>query len=653
MEPRPRFRRLLLLLAVLIVPAAAVVALGVRTVSQERKLAAQRAVDERARTARGISSAFVAYMEGLRIRAGAIVDSDALFETRDYGDPAIVLVTVAEGGELRLPWEGPSAKARTQRFSDVLDDDRTLRAGERREAEGNLARAIALYSSVVENPSDTVQEAYARLLLARALRAAGRSEEARLHDRFVLSLGPDISDEHGIPLALYAAERLAGEVPSAELRNALEGIATWPLWLCPEALYLLSSVASGLAGGGDTRDAWASAVAREASQRAAVTRLVGNLADGFPMIDAALLLENRSPEEPAWWMLDSPAWLISESTDSLRSEPFVLVTDADSVLQSLEGDAALTGVRNVRLADSSDGEAYPVGPLFPNLRLSFDLLEDPAAASGWSRQTTFLGSVLVLVLALSALGAYLLLRDVRREVRVAALRSGFVSSVSHELRTPLAAIRMLADIMREKPRTEDDPEGEYLDSIAGESERLSRLLDNVLDFSKIERGEKRYQRTACSLGEVVTKAAHTMRYILEKEDFRLRLEVDDGLPPASADADAIEQAILNLVTNAVKYSGEARTIDLRLRRRDGFAVIEVRDQGIGIAGDERERIFEQFFRGGAPENDSIPGTGLGLTVVRHIVDAHGGFITLESEPGKGSTFRLHLPLEEEGRDDTT
>jgi signal transduction histidine kinase len=136
-----------------------------------------------------------------------------------------------------------------------------------------------------------------------------------------------------------------------------------------------------------------------------------------------------------------------------------------------------------------------------------------------------------------------------------------------------------------------------------------------------------------------------MQYPLAQQGFQLRVEIENGLPAARVDADAVEQAILNLLTNAMKYSGESREIDLHLQRQGGQAVIEVRDKGVGIPRKEQPRIFEKFYRAPTPENLRVPGTGLGLTLVEHIAKAHGGYVEVQSEPGKGSTFSIHLPLE--------
>jgi signal transduction histidine kinase len=231
-------------------------------------------------------------------------------------------------------------------------------------------------------------------------------------------------------------------------------------------------------------------------------------------------------------------------------------------------------------------------------------------------------------------------------LRLAELRSRFVSAVSHELKTPLTAIRMFAETLQLGRSSSPEALAEYLETIVNESERLTRLLNNVLDFSKIERGKKEYLRRPDDLAEIMHASARAMRYPLEQQQFTLNVEVEQGLPAARVDCDAIEQAILNLLTNAMKCSGASREIDLRLRQADGRAVIEVEDHGVGIEPDEQRRIFDQFYRVATRDNDGIPGTGLGLTLVRHIADGHGGRVTVDSTPGRGSTFAIHLPLGE-------
>jgi signal transduction histidine kinase len=260
-----------------------------------------------------------------------------------------------------------------------------------------------------------------------------------------------------------------------------------------------------------------------------------------------------------------------------------------------------------------------------------------------SRQVFYLAGLL-LVISVTVFAAYLLHRDVRRETRLAALRSQFVSSVSHELKTPIAAIRAFAELLEMGRVKSDDKRAEYLKTILGESERLSRLVDGVLEFSKIDQGKRVYRLQPVALEEVLRSAAHALDYSLIGGNFQLQIEVDPAVPAVAADREALEQAVLNLLSNAMKYSGEDRRIDLVLTRESDNAVIRVRDRGIGIPLAEQSRIFERFHRAPDSEQRNIPGTGLGLALVDHIVKAHGGRVAVESQPGQGSTFSILLPI---------
>jgi two-component system phosphate regulon sensor histidine kinase PhoR len=188
---------------------------------------------------------------------------------------------------------------------------------------------------------------------------------------------------------------------------------------------------------------------------------------------------------------------------------------------------------------------------------------------------------------------------------------------------------------------------EYLETIVSESERLTRLVNNVLDFSRIERGEKVYHPQPVALARVLDDAARAMRYPLSRHGFELTIDMPDDLPAVRVDPDAIEQAVLNLLSNAMKYSGTARQVALHVTTGVREVVIAVSDRGLGVPASEQTRIFERFYRVPTPDNARIPGTGLGLALVDHIVKGHGGRVEVTSAPGRGSTFAIHLPLEME------
>jgi signal transduction histidine kinase len=268
---------------------------------------------------------------------------------------------------------------------------------------------------------------------------------------------------------------------------------------------------------------------------------------------------------------------------------------------------------------------------------------DPAVMSRYVlRQRWIYGTTLALLVAGMVLGVVLVVRDLSRERRLSQLRTDFVANVTHELKTPLTSIRMFAETLQLGRATNETEKQESLDVIVGESERLTRLINTVLDFSKIERGQKEYRMAEVDVSEVVHSALKTLKYSLEDKGFTLETEVEPAVR-ATADADALEQAILNLVDNAVKYSRSTKWVQIALWRRDDLVFVRVSDKGMGIPEAEKQRIFDKFYRSRAANEGDAGGAGLGLTVVRHIVDAHKGRIELESKVGEGSSFTIVLP----------
>ena len=262
-----------------------------------------------------------------------------------------------------------------------------------------------------------------------------------------------------------------------------------------------------------------------------------------------------------------------------------------------------------------------------------------------ARRNFALDMSLSIVLGGLLLGAVLLAtRTAAREMRLSAMKSDFVSNVSHELRTPLASIRVFGELMRTGRVAGPEKVVEYGERIETEAVRLSLLVENILDFSRIESGRKVYRFEEGDLARIVRATVETCAARARGAGFRIAVEhVDADLPPLRLDASAIEQAVGNILENAVKYSGDSREIAVRVSRRGREAVVSVRDGGIGIPREEQERIFERFHRAGGSLVHDVRGVGLGLAIVRHVVDAHHGRVEVESEPGRGSTFSIVLP----------
>jgi len=241
-------------------------------------------------------------------------------------------------------------------------------------------------------------------------------------------------------------------------------------------------------------------------------------------------------------------------------------------------------------------------------------------------------------------GIFLTYRNVYREMNLARLKSDFVANVSHELRTPLALIRLYAETLELGRLNAKEKYQEYFRIIREESERLTALINNILDFSRIEAGRKEYEFKETDLPELVRSTLDSYRFQIEQNGFAFEEKIDSDIPPVNVDREAIARSLLNLVNNALKYSRNEKFIGVKLYRSNGSVKLEVSDHGIGIPATEQDKIFEKFYRCGDPLVHNIKGSGLGLSLVRHIVSAHGGKVQVESAPEKGSKFTIELPL---------
>jgi len=646
--PRPRVA---LVLFVLFAPFAVLTVLAVRTLEQDRELAVRRAEDDRRQMVAAVRQELLGRLENLELRVLSRLAGTGASAPTDVPDEVVVLVARVQDDRLVLPWEHRGA-AEVRR---VLAEQPFAGIIARGEAEEVVRRrpgsAASEYARALDASRHLVQTATAELLVARALGKAGRSDEAFVYTRRLLAHPLSLADDQGVPFALYAARR-AAELAGLQAAEALAvldvaGQASVTPGLPPLAAHMAAFVAAALHSNGppEVREA-ASHVGLAAAARIAYYDQALALQQTFPALARQFPSPGAPGRDPYWLPFGDDPWLLSLTTDAGTGQPILVAIDAAQVFERLETVASCAAAGGCRLALASDAgpDDDAFGPSLPGLALVQATTLAAVEPRGWISGQGFYAAALSLVLALAAFGAYLLWRDVRRELHVAALRSQFVSSVSHELKTPLTAIRMFAETLRMGRLADPALRNEYLDTIVNESERLTRLLNNVLDFSRIEGGRKTYQFSAHDMAVIVRTAVRTMHYPFARQGFELRVEIEEGLPPVLGDADALEQAILNLLANALKYSGDARRIELRLARGGPWVVIGVRDWGVGIAPVDQRRIFDKFFRVERPENRLIPGTGLGLTLVEHIVRSHGGRVEVDSVPGGGSTFRIHLPL---------
>ena len=251
-------------------------------------------------------------------------------------------------------------------------------------------------------------------------------------------------------------------------------------------------------------------------------------------------------------------------------------------------------------------------------------------------------TVLVVVFLLGGLA--LTLRATDREARLAQAKSNFVANVSHELKTPLALLSLFSEILELGRVKSEQKKLEYYRIIRHESRRLNKMIDNILDFAKIEAGRKTYNFAHTDMAEVIENVLSSYRYQIINSGFDVQTNIQPDLPPVVIDRDAMAQAISNLVDNAIKYSGKVKQLSIKTKTFGSDLSIEIADSGIGIPRAEQEKVFEKFYRVGNGLVHDVKGSGLGLSLVKHIVDAHKGTIAVESDVGKGSRFTILLPL---------
>jgi signal transduction histidine kinase len=261
-----------------------------------------------------------------------------------------------------------------------------------------------------------------------------------------------------------------------------------------------------------------------------------------------------------------------------------------------------------------------------------------------SRRSIYFGMFLLIV-SILIFGSTLTIRAVGHEMELARLKSDFVSTISHEFKSPVTSIRQLAEMLKTNRVPSEDRRERYYDVLVEQSERLALLIDNILDFSKMEEGRKAFVFEKTNIGELLQELVSTNQDRVRHQGFAIQAKISDDLPSIRTDRAAMSQAINNLIDNAIKYSGKAKKVFVYASTDNQHLIIAVQDFGIGIKKEEITKVFERFYRGGDELTRMVKGSGLGLTLVKQIVEAHHGSVHGESELGHGSTFEIRLPLQ--------
>jgi signal transduction histidine kinase len=364
-----------------------------------------------------------------------------------------------------------------------------------------------------------------------------------------------------------------------------------------------------------------------------------NLAEYYATDSDFKTIASRSGENHEFFLvntdLDLPAgFLINRDIlfDTLVSTNLRENFDFDYVIEFPDGYNLNNNRQNLLYSSQ-------LNPYFPGQMILIGLSDEDLINDIVRHRSWIYGIASVLLLVAMVLGVALILRDIAREKHMARLRADFISNVTHELKTPLTSIRMYAESLIMGRVKSKEKRKEYLEVVVHESDRLKGMINNILEFSKMEKESAEYYFVTTNLARVIKEALAEMSLWFSQEGFEITSELEENIS-ANVDPEKMKQALNNLFSNAIKYSTDIKQVCIRLFGKEDNIIIEVEDHGIGIPDDKLLKIFEPFYRIGQEEGAS--GTGLGLTVVKEIVEAHGGRITVTSRTGEGSKFVITL-----------
>ena len=513
---------------------------------------------------------------------------------------------------------------------------------------GDLNAAIRVFEGLSRSPDPTVR-AGALLRLGRSLRNAGQPEMSLAAYTRLAAL--DQVSVGGVPAGLvarYARCRLLDENTRFEGLRAeageLDRLLHSGRWALIEPVYRLYARDVAKWTGRQSATPVRSEVLADAVgalwEKWALARAGDRASAGYEALDVdgeTLIVLRQSSGGVFRTLVASASFVESQwlaAASAIAREEGIAFGIMDGNGRQRSGPLDKTGFRARRSAnDTSLPWTVATAAVIPPL-------EDLEFAS--RRRMLIAGFVLLVSMASAA--SYLIIRAVSREVAVARLQSEFVAAVSHEFRTPLTSLRQFTDMLREHPVLDEDRRHIAYEAQARAADRLTRLVESLLDFGRMEAGVRRYQFEPRESGDLVRRIVEDFRGDANQAERVIEFHANQS-GPIDVDEDAITLALRNLLDNAVKYSSPgAEPIEIDLERRNGQVRIQVRDRGIGIPAAEMAHIFTKFRRGQDAQMRGIKGTGIGLAMVEEIVRAHHGRVEVVSEPGHGSTFTIVLPV---------
>ncbi len=372
----------------------------------------------------------------------------------------------------------------------------------------------------------------------------------------------------------------------------------------------------------------------------------------FPTLEAEEIATRFATQDTGKFVAGRMQWLPAIKLWAYRTEDSSLVTlyRPESLAKFLNEAIVLqdpmSGIRISALPPDAAHAAYmtaAIGDIFPSWNLALNLEgSDPFESASRQRITTYIWIAVLMTVGIAGL-SLLLAAYLRRQIRLTCLKNDLIATVSHELKTPLASMRLLVDTLRDGHTHDAQLVQEYLQLMSKENARLSSLIEEFLTFSRMERNKAKFDRARLKAEEIVHAALDAIGDRVQPPGCRLELRIEKDLPDIIGDRDALVSALVNLLDNALKYSGDEKKIELRSYASNGCLYFEVQDNGIGFPKSAAKKIFNRFYQVDQTLSRRAGGCGLGLSIVKFIVAAHNGSITAKSQPGRGSTFTLQLP----------
>ncbi len=644
-------------IAVFAIPFVALVWLGWRLIDQDRALDRQRVQDRLTLAADLAAASLSEWLASLDERLGKVAEAppqarDAMAATLVGADDEAMLVAVTQDQlwtSAPLPFY-PAAPD----YSDYPDPAASaFAAAERVELAGDLERALAIYRADAQH-ADITRRAGALARLARVASKLNRPDLALDSYDALARLGPRVA-ALGRPADLVGTLQRSAVLADAGRRDELHTAARaidhrlrageWRLSRGQYGFYR-SRVAEWLAGAPELDRAEPIADGREA-----LAHLVLAAAGTLPSLPAGPADRGRDslagPLEPGLMIWRRTAQgataLVATRASILRT--WAPAVDAIEQRQRAQVSLSIGSIRwrgAGRTDDSVRREASETGLPFTVGAIALDPAGDRAA---FIERRWLLAGVLAALSLLVVAGGYVAARGLGRELAAARLRSDFVAAVSHEFRTPVASVRQLSELLEDGRVSDPARRAEYYGLLRRESVRLQRLVENLLDFRRLEAGAVEYRFDRVDAGQLIREIVGEFTEE-RRAGHRIHLRMPASLPPVRADSEAIALALWNLLDNASKYSPADTAITVEAESAAGAVEIRVRDEGSGIPVDDQARIFEKFVRGSDVRTGGPKGAGIGLAMVKHIVDAHHGRVGVASRPGAGSTFTIHLPAEQ-------